>query len=75
MRWTGTDLIVPSRADLNLSLHSADGTIIAESNNIGDGVAEHIIAVVQTAGRYYVRVTPFTRRDASQPYDLTVNFF
>ena len=46
-----------------------------QSNNFGEGVAEHIVTVVQSAGRYYVRVTPFSRRDAGQPYDLTVNFF
>ena len=69
------DLIVPDQADYNVSLHAADGAIIGESSNIGEGMAEHIIAVVQSAGRYYVRVSPFTRRDPNQPYFLNVNFF
>ncbi len=69
------DMVVPDRVDDNVSLHAADGTIIAQSNNFGEGVAEQIITVVQSAGRYYVRVSPFTRRDPNQPYLLTVNFF
>jgi hypothetical protein len=69
------DLVVPDRSDQSVSLHRADGSIIAQSENVGEGVAEHIITVVQSAGRYYVRVTPFTRRDPNQPYLLSVNFF
>jgi hypothetical protein len=69
------DLIVPERADLRLSLHNDTGALLAQSDEFGEGVNEHIITVVQSAGRFYVRVEPFTRRDPNQPYTLTVSFF
>ena len=69
------DLLVPAKADLDLSVLAADGSIVAESLTRDEGVDEHVIAVLQTVGRYYVRVLPFSRRDASQPYSLTINFF
>ena len=69
------DLVVPTRADFSVSLHTANGAMIGESSKIGEGIAEQIITVVQVPGRYYLRVSPFTRRDPNQPYLLTVNFF
>lgn len=70
------DLGVPAlSADLSLYLHAADGSLIAESSNTGEGVDERIVAVLQAGGRYYIRVEPVTRRDASQSYTLLVSFY
>ena len=66
-------LSVPPLADLHLYLHDGSGAQIGASATIGDGDDEEIVSAVLPAGRYYVRVLPFSRRDPYQPYSLTIS--
>ncbi len=69
------DLLVPSQQDLNLYLYDSSGQAVASSTTFAEGADEHIAVALAAPGRYYVLVSPFTRRDPSQSYDLAVRFF
>jgi len=69
------DLLVPSQQDLNLYLYDSSRQLVASSTTFAEGAREHIGVALAVPGRYYVLVSPFTRRDPGQPYDLTVRLF
>ena len=68
------DVRVPALADLDLFLYDGSGALLAESATIGEGTAERVVIMLPGAGRYFIKVQPFSRRDASQPYGLLANF-
>ncbi len=66
---------VPSDADFDIYLYAADcATLVAISDNWGDGVAERIEYYASKPDRYYVRVIPYIGHSNTEPYGLTVTY-
>jgi hypothetical protein len=66
------DLAVPPTADYDLYFYGPDDCkqILAKSDRYGNGVAEYIEYPPTQAGRYYIRVHPYSAGSNTQPYVL-----
>jgi hypothetical protein len=67
------DLAVPRTVDFDLYMYDTSGKHIATSDQPGNGASEHFEVGV-SAGRYDLRVYPYSGRDDQIPYRLRVSY-
>ncbi len=64
---------IPSGTDYSIYLYDADKNLLCYSHQSGNA-DEHAVCNVSQAGRYYVRVYPWTGCSDDEPYTLAVDY-